>query len=402
MGKHKLFNDPIYGLINFRYEFLYDLIDHPFFQRLRRIGQMGFTHMVYPGATHSRFQHAIGALYLMESAIATLRDKGIKIDDQEAEAMCAAMLLHDIGHGPISHSLEYLIVDIHHEKISLLLMKMLNEEMGGRLDLAIDIYNGVSPRKFMHQLVSSQLDLDRMDYITRDSYYTGVAEGTIGYDRIISMLNVKNDELVVEEKAIYSIQKFLVSREIMYKQVYLHKTSIAVEQMVMQFYKRLIYVLAKDLIDINSLVASDEMKYFLTNKPLKIDNSTLMNFVQLDDNDIFMLLKSSLKSSDSILADLSDRILNRKLFKCLLSEKPFTSDFKSDIRQKIKRFEQIDDETVDWYILEGSQKITTYKPNQDEIVILKKQDNILFLSDIFPNFKILNFIDRYFMSFPTG
>ena len=401
MGKRKLFNDPIYGLINFKSEFLYDLIDHRYFQRLRRIGQMGLTHLVYPGATHTRFQHAIGALFLMQSAVDVLREKEIRISDEESEAMCIAMLLHDIGHGPISHSLERIIVNVHHEEISLSTMDLLNEEFDGRLDLAIKIFKGEYHRPFMHQLVSGQLDCDRMDYITRDSFYTGVAEGVIGYDRIISMISVVDEHLVVEEKALYSIQKFLVAREIMYKQVYLHKTSIAAEMMLRQYFKRLKYLYGLSSNGTEMLQLTEDLKYFLKNKVEKLDKKDLGKFLKLDDNDIYVLLKSSLNSEDFIIRDLATRLLGRKLFKTAISGDVFARDFTQNLRQTVKDSLNLDDQICDWYIIEGKESITTYSLDNEEIKIIRKGGDVFDLSHFFPKFNFLTIIDRYFLCYPT-
>lgn len=401
MGKRKLFNDPIYGLINFKSEFLYDLIDHQHFQRLRRIGQMGLTHFVYPGATHSRFQHAIGALYLMQSAVSVLREKGVEISDEESDAMCAAMLLHDIGHGPISHSLERVIVDVEHEDISLATMELLNTEFEGRLSLAISIFKGEYHRKFMHQLVSSQLDLDRMDYITRDSYYTGVAEGTIGYDRIISMIDVVDNSLVIEEKALYSVQKFLVAREILYKQVYLHKTSISAEVMLRQFFKRIKLLFKQDESQMDELVICSEMKYFLKNNLKNFSELDLLKFLNLDDNDIYVLLKSASRHEDFIIKDLSTRLLGRKLFKTKIFGEVIASDFRAKVRQNVVESLKLDDTICDWYIIEGKESICTYSPDNEEIKFLRKGGEVLDLSHFFPNFNFLTIIDRHFLCYPT-
>ena len=237
MSKKKIFNDPVYGFVSFPTELLYDLIDHKYFQRLRRITQLGLTHYVYPGALHTRFHHALGALHLMTEAVQTLREKGVVISDEEYEAVCVAILLHDIGHGPYSHALEHSFIDIHHEELSILFMQKLNEEFDGRLSLAMSIFEGSYKKGFLHELVSSQLDMDRLDYLIRDSYFTGVAEGVIGYDRIIKMLDVVDNQLVIEEKGIYSVEKFLVSRRVMYWQVYLHKTVLSAEQMLIAVLK---------------------------------------------------------------------------------------------------------------------------------------------------------------------
>lgn len=401
MGKQKLFNDPIYGLVNFKSEFIYDLINHPYYQRLRRIDQMGMTHLVYPGATHTRFQHAIGALYLMQSAVSKLKDKGVVITNEESEAACVAMLLHDIGHGPISHSLERLIVNVDHEVISLKIMDLLNEEFSGKLDLAIRIFKNEYNRPFLHQLVSGQLDLDRMDYITRDAYYTGVAEGTIGYDRIISMFNVVNDELVVEEKAVYSIQKFLIAREIMYKQVYLHKTSIAAEQMLKKYFQRVRIIFRQDEKLVNDVILSPAIQYFLKKDDDILAKSDVKIFLELDDTDIFIMLKSSQSNEDFIIRDLSNRLLKRNLFKTEISGEVFASDFVQSIRQKVKKSLMIDDVFCDWYIIKGREQITTYSEKKEEIKILTKQGTTTDLTKFASRLSILTYIDRYFLCYPT-
>ena len=359
------------------------------------------THYVYPGATHSRFQHAIGALYLMQSAVNVLREKDVDISTDEEEAMCAAMLLHDIGHGPISHSLEQIIIKVHHEEISLAIMNLLNKEFGGKLSLAIEIFQGNYHRKFMHQLISGQLDLDRMDYITRDSFYTGVAEGVIGYDRIISMIDVVDNSLVVEEKALYSIQKFLVAREIMYKQVYLHKASISAEVMLRQFFKRIKFLCKQDTRVINDLTMSSDLKYFFEKNIDTLGQVELMKFLDLDDNDVYVLLKSAKGHEDFILNDLSTRLLGRKLFKTEVFGQVIASDFKSKIRQKVNESLNINDAICDWYIIEGKESITTYSPDNEEIKFVRKDGHVFDLSQIFPKFNFLTLIDRHFLCYPT-
>jgi len=264
MSKSKIFNDPVYGFVSVPYGLLFNLVEHRWFQRLRRIKQVSLTHYVYPGALHTRFHHALGALHLMQQAIEVLRSKGAYISDQEAEAVSAAILLHDIGHGPFSHTLEHTLVRAHHEALSLLFMEQLNQELGGALDMTIRIFRDQYPKRFLHQLVSGQLDMDRMDYLNRDSFFTGVHEGVIGYDRIIKMLAIQNDELVVEEKGIYSIEKFLIARRLMYWQVYLHKTVLSAEQMLVQTLRR-----AKDLVRAGELVpVYGGLAYFFAPRPL--------------------------------------------------------------------------------------------------------------------------------------
>ena len=289
-NKLKIFNDPVYGFVSVPHGLLLDLVDHPHFQRLRRIRQVGLAHYVYPGALHTRFHHALGALHLMQEAIEVLRSKGTEISEAEAEAACVAILLHDIGHGPYSHALEHTIVDLHHEQLSLLFMEVLNRQFDGRLSLAIDIFTDRYDKKFLHQLVSGQLDMDRMDYLNRDSFFTGVSEGVIGYDRIIKMLAVHEGELVVEEKGIYSIEKFLIARRLMYWQVYLHKTNVSAEHMVIHLLRR-----ARELALAGSqLEASESLRWFLYRKATEQPAvpELLEHFAHLDDVDIAAAIKS--------------------------------------------------------------------------------------------------------------
>ena len=325
-NKNKILNDPVYGFITIQNELSFDLMDHPFVQRLRRISQLGLSHVVYPGAVHNRFHHAIGALHLMQEAIAVLRAKGTEISDEEDEAACAAILLHDIGHGPFSHALEHSIVKgVHHEDISALIMSRLNDEMNGALDTAIAIFNDYHPKRFLHQLVSSQLDMDRMDYLARDSFYSGVAEGKIGSERIIKMLAVKDDRLVVEEKGIYSIEKFLMARRLMYWQVYLHRTVLCAEFMLMHVLKR-----AKSLALSGAEVFTTPALSIFINESLDrakfiADPEILNRFCELDDSDITCALKVWQHHDDAILSDLSKRIVHRDLFRIELQSTPFSA-----------------------------------------------------------------------------
>jgi hypothetical protein len=325
-NKNKILNDPVYGFITIQNELSFDLMDHPFVQRLRRISQLGLSHVVYPGAVHNRFHHAIGALHLMQEAIAVLRAKGTEISDEEGEAACAAILLHDIGHGPFSHALEHSIVKgVHHEDISALIMSRLNDEMNGALDTAIAIFNDYHPKRFLHQLVSSQLDMDRMDYLARDSFYSGVAEGKIGSERIIKMLAVKDDRLVVEEKGIYSIEKFLMARRLMYWQVYLHRTVLCAEFMLMHVLKR-----AKSLALLGTDVFTTPALSIFINESLDrakfiADPEILNRFCELDDSDITCALKVWQHHDDAILSDLSKRIVHRDLFRIELQSTPFSA-----------------------------------------------------------------------------
>ena len=321
MNKKKIFNDPIYGLIRFPFDTIYEIIDHPYFQRLRRISQQALSHYVYPGALHTRFQHALGATHLMCRAIETLRSKGVYISDKEYEAVCIAILLHDVGHGPFSHALEHTLADVHHEKISVIIMKKIGEEINRDFSLVLDIFKGSYYRPFLHQLVSGQIDTDRMDYLTRDSFFSGVAEGIIGYDRIITMMNAENDQLVIEEKGIYSIEKFLMARRLMYWQVYLHKTVIAAEIMLISILERARHLTISGI----KIPSSDELNYFLSlegkesnylHKPV-----FLSNFVRLDDMDILWMIKRSVDHTDKIFGTLCKNLLDRKLLKVMLKTK---------------------------------------------------------------------------------
>ncbi len=401
MSKKKLFNDPIYGLISFPFEIIYDLIAHPYFQRLRRISQMGMSDMVYPGARHTRFQHALGATHLTLRALNVLLSKNINITKEEKEATCISILLHDIGHGPFSHTLENTILDIHHEDISVKFMEVLNEEFDGRLSLALSIYKNDYPKKFLHQLVSSQLDMDRMDYLIRDSYFTGVAEGVIGYDRIISMLHVSENELVIEEKGIHSVEKFLVSRRIMYWQVYLHKTSLAAERMLIKLFHRV-----RDLYQQGEkLDLPKSLKFFLENR---IGKSELMNspreilnhFSGLDDIDIWTTIKKCSGNQDFILNYLSSCILERKLFKIIFSDTAFDSDFIEETRQKIVAHLNVDKDHSKYLLIHGKESNQAYTTRKDEIIILNNNGSVSSISDMAEKFINTNLIIKYFLCYP--
>jgi HD superfamily phosphohydrolase len=317
-NKLKIFNDPIYGFITIPNTLIYDLIQHPYFQRLRRITQMGLSYLVYPGAHHTRFHHALGAMHIMQKAIEVLRYKEILISKEEENALYVAILLHDIGHGPFSHAMEHSIVEeLNHEQISLLFMNKLNEEFGGQLSLAIQVFKGEYHRKFMLQLISSQLDMDRMDYLKRDSFYSGVAEGNINSDRLIQMLNVMDDVLVMEEKGIYSIEKFLMARRLMYWQAYLHKTSLVAELTLTKALQRAKELFHKDI----EVDCSKPLKYFMGQKVTleNFSNTDLDTFAQLDDFDIISALKNWQHHDDFILSSLSKMIINRDLSKIKLN-----------------------------------------------------------------------------------
>lgn len=381
-NKIKIFNDPIYGLVSFPFPILYDLIEHRYFQRLRRISQTGLTYLVYPGAVHTRFHHALGALHLMTRAIDTIRSKGTVISDDEAEAVCIAILLHDIGHGPFSHALEHKILPFHHEKISLAFLEVLNDEFGGRLDLAIQIFRGEYDRKFLHQLVSSQLDMDRMDYLSRDSFFTGVAEGIIGYDRIITMLQVVDDQIVLEEKGIYSIEKFLIARNIMYWQVYLHKTVLSAEKMLLHFWGRLWQDVNRDLVAQVSeplLSIFDNVKMVDNELPT---SNLLDSFSYLDDHDVYAALKKSYDNSDLVLRLLSQGLLDRKLHKIVLSEKRIDPTLMAAQMKRLEEKYGLAEMDTKNLIFTGEETTKAYTSNVDEIKFLLRNGEVVDLQEI--------------------
>src|SRR5690554_2459749 len=316
MKKRKIINDPVFGFISIPNDFVYEVIQHPYLQRLNRIRQLGLAPFVYPGAQHSRFHHSIGAMFLMDEALKTLKEKGHDISPQEYNGALAAILMHDVGHGPFSHVLEHtLVTNIHHERISLMMMQQMNDEWSGRLQPAIDIFTDNHPKRFLHQLVSGQLDVDRLDYLRRDSFFTGVSEGNIGSARIIKMLDLKEERLVVESKGIYSIENFLMSRRLMYWQVYLHKTAVAAEKMLINTLRRARELSRKG----EELFASPALSYFLRNDPtpndFTADGEALRQFMDLDDNDVWTALKVWTTHHDTVLSVLSEGMVNRKLFK---------------------------------------------------------------------------------------
>ncbi len=370
-NKKKIINDPVFGFINIPGTLLYDLLQHPFVQRLTRIKQLGLTSYVYPGAQHTRFQHSVGAMYLMTEAIKTLRSKGISITKEEEEAVCAAILLHDVGHGPFSHALEGIIIPaVNHEALTLHIMQKINAEYQGQLDMCLQIFENKYPKTFLHQLVSGQLDMDRLDYLRRDSFFTGVTEGNIGSARIIKMLNIKDDMLVVESKGIYSIENFLMNRRLMYWQVYLHKTAFAIEKMLINTIKRAKEIAPKD----KQFFATPALNYFLNIKETDINNTDelLNNFSQLDDTDIITSLKQWMNHSDKVLSTLSCGIINRKLFKISVSNKPFNNQ---EIEQKLHAISQhmnLSHADARYLISVDEVSINMYRNNEDTIQILHK------------------------------
>ena len=375
--ERKIINDPVFGFINIPKGLLYDIVRHPLLQRLTRIKQVGLSSVVYPGAQHTRFQHSLGAFYLMSEAITQLASKGNFIFDSEAEAVQAAILLHDIGHGPFSHVLEDTIVKgIPHEEISLMLMERMNKEVDGQLSLAIQIFKDEYPKRFLHQLVSGQLDMDRLDYLRRDSFYTGVTEGNIGSARIIKMLDVADDRLVVESKGIYSIENFLMARRLMYWQVYLHKTSVAYEKMLISTLLR-----AKELASQGiELFASPALHFFLCNDitPTEFYSNPdcLENFIQLDDNDIWTALKVWSTHTDKVLSTLSMGMINRNIFKVEISSEPISEDRKKELTLQISQQLDIPLSEANYFVSTPSIEKNMYDPADDSIDIIYNDGTI--------------------------
>lgn len=375
INKLKIFNDPIYGFITIPNTLIYDLIQHPYFQRLRRISQMGMSYLVYPGAHHTRFHHALGCMHIMQKAIQTLQFKGVEITKEEENALLIAILLHDIGHGPFSHAMEHSIVeDVHHEAISLLFMNQLNEEFDGQLALAIQIFKGEYHKKFMYQLISSQLDMDRMDYLKRDSFYSGVAEGNINSDRLIQMMNVQDDFLVIEEKGIYSVEKFLVARRLMYWQTYLHKTSVVAEIILTKILKR-----AKELTQNKVLLHCSQPLSFFLNHKVSIENfdaKTLQTFAFLDDYDIMGAIKEWQFSSDFVLSSLCKMILERDLLKIQITEDKPQKENLLALKEKFCKLHSLTDKEASYFVFKGKLKNQAYSKLDEPILILKKDKTI--------------------------
>ncbi len=371
-NKLKIINDPVYGFVKIPFEIIYDLLQHCYFQRLRGIKQLGLTSLVYPGAMHNRFQHAVGAMHLMSSAVGVLQSKGIEITPEESEAVHIAILLHDIGHGPFSHALEHSIVnEVSHECISLMFMERLNNEFKGRLNLAIQIFKNEYPKKFLHQLVSSQLDMDRLDYLRRDSFYTGVTEGVIGSDRIIKMLHVHDDQLVVESKGIYSIEKFLIARRLMYWQVYLHKTAVAAEKMLVSVLNRARYLSHQG----EDLFATPTLSYFLKNDVTLADfhenENVLDYFAQLDDGDIMSAIKVWTKHKDHILSTISKALINREVFHVQLQKEAVDKTLLKQLKDKVKEAYGLNTKSeVNYFVLSDTIENYAYSISDDKIHIL--------------------------------
>jgi HD superfamily phosphohydrolase len=405
-NKRKIINDPIYGFITIPNELIYDLINHPYFQRLRRIKQLGLTNLVYPGALHTRFHHAIGAMYLMQEAVLNLKQKKVAITKDEENAVLIAILLHDIGHGPFSHALEHSIVKgVHHETVSSLLMDTLNKEFKGKLSLAIKIFNNNYKKQFLHQLVSSQLDMDRLDYLKRDSFYTGVSEGVISSDRIIKMLNVVNNELVVEYKAIYSIEKFLIARRLMYWQVYLHKTVLSAENLLVNILKRAKELSAKG----EELFATPTLKLFLINdftrEDFDRDTSLLNKFASLDDYDIMASIKVWAEHKDIILSKLCSNLLVRKLYKIELQNTPFTKDYRNKFIDRVCKAYGINKKEASYFVLTNHVNNSAYLANKFNITILMGNGALVDVAKASDQLNIQSLsktVTKYFICYPKG
>lgn len=404
-NKKKIINDPVYGFINIANDLIFDIIEHPYFQRLRRIEQLGLSHLVYPSAVHSRFSHTIGAMFLMSEAIQYLRQKGHNITDVESEAAQLAILMHDIGHGPFSHALEYSIVkNVSHEKLSLLFMESINKEFNGQLNMAIAIFKDEYPKHFLHQLVSSQLDVDRLDYLRRDSFFTGVSEGVIGTQRILKMLEVVDDKIVVEEKGIYSIENFLHSRRIMYWQVYLHKTVLVAEHLLMNILKR-----AKEVYkEGEKLYAAPALLYFLDEEAdenlFRSDKLALENFSKLDDYDIMGAIKVwAQQSNDFVLKDLSKRLINRKLLKIEFSSQKFKESRIKQLRNEAMTMFGINNHEASYYVFSDHTSNYLYSQESGSIDILSKDNSIKDITKVSEQLnanKLKKPITKYFICYP--
>ena len=402
LKKLKIFNDPIYGFIAVRNPLIYKIIEHPYFQRLRRISQMGLSYLVYPGAHHTRFHHVLGCTYLMQKAVETLRMKNIEISQEEEEALTIAILMHDMGHGPFSHALEHTFIKgLSHEVVSLKFMEILNDEFNGALDLAIEIFKGDYSRKFMNQLISGQLDMDRLDYLKRDSFYSGVAEGNINVERLITMLNVENDQLVVEFKGIYSVEKFIMARRFMYWQVYLHKTGIVAERVLVKIIDRARELMLRG----DEVPCSTTLKVFLENEinAHNFDNSKMDSFSRLDDYDVMSAIKDWCSHEDKILSYLCTSIVNRRLPKIEMKNETFHESEIVEIKDKVRKALGVSDKEVEFLVYHGSVSNKAYNAEAEQIDILYKngeQKDIVNASDS-ASIKALSMtVRKYFLCYP--
>ncbi|WP_407405533.1 HD domain-containing protein [Chryseobacterium sp.] len=397
-NKLKIINDPVHGFIKIPHEILFDVIEHPYFQRLRRISQTGLLNLIFPGATHTRFHHAIGAMHLMFTALETLKQKGIVITEEEEKSAMLAILMHDIGHGPFSHALENMLMDDwHHEKLSLLLMNRLNDEFCGQLTTAIEMFQGKYHRKFFNQLISSQLDVDRLDYLKRDSFFTGVSEGNVNAQRIISMMNVCNDELVIDAKGVYSIENFLTSRMFMYWQVYYHKTSALAEFILVKILER-----AKMLVSEGAILpATDNLQYFLNREKNAATDEDVERFTQMDDNEIIHAMKLWQKSEDFVLSYWCQCVIQRKFPKTIISSQPFSDQF---IQDKIKTVnEKLGISNANELVHQIERSLLSYSKDKQPIYLLQKSGEIVRLDqseDQLLSGLMTNKTTRYILTFP--
>lgn len=402
-NKNKIINDPVYGFLTIPTETVYDVIQHPYFQRLRRIRQLGLSELVYPGATHTRFHHALGALNLMIRAVETLKRKGVEITDEETEAVYLGILLHDIGHGPFSHTLEHVIVKgVHHEQISELMMHRINREMDGKLSLAIDIFKQkYTSKPFLGQLISGQLDMDRLDYLQRDSFYTGVSEGIVGTERIINMLNVADGQLVVEAKGIYSVEKFLIARRLMYWQVYLHKTAIAADELLFAVLQR-----ARDLAGQGTPLGNYFPLVHFMGREISaedLDDESLDLYAMLDDNDILNALKVWMGHEDTVLATLSGFMLNRRLPKIIISKTPFTAAQIQEYQEQVMKTLQVQDrDTMTYYVRTGVLENHAYKSEGGGIPILSREGKVQDMAEVTDNYNLdalKDTVTKYYLTY---
>jgi HD superfamily phosphohydrolase len=404
--KRKIINDPVYGLITVPNNLVFDIIEHPWFQRLRRIIQLGLTHYVYPSAVHTRYQHALGAMHLMTQAVEVLRSKGILISAEEEEGVLCAILLHDIGHGPYSHVLEQTIVkDLSHEDLSLMMMDSLNDFFNHRLDTANKIFRNDHPKKFLHQLVSSQLDMDRLDYLSRDSFFTGVAEGVINTDRIIKMLTVVDDQLVVEGKGIYSIEKFIISRRLMYWQVYLHKTVVAAEYMLVNILKRAKEMASEDIPLFGSPVLHLFLYSNITIEHFLEDRKWIEDFAKLDDYDILSAIKVWTAHRDPILSYLCKSLIDRHLYKVEIQNEPFDPEYVASLKEKTAAQFRLREEEIGYFLVEGTVTNNAYNPEHDRIRIQFRNNELVDVSEASDqlNISVLSTpVSKYLLCYPKN
>lgn len=401
--KRKIINDPVHGFITIQGDLMWDIIDSVWFQRLRRIKQLGLTHLVYPGALHTRFHHSLGAMHLMGQAIGTLRGKGVVITAEEEEGSLLAILLHDMGHGPFSHALEYAIVpEISHEELSLQFMRHLSEEHNGALDTAIRIFEGNYPKAFLHQLVSGQLDADRLDYLKRDSFFTGVSEGVIGTERIIKMLDVVDDQLVVEQKGVYSVEKFLLARRLMYWQVYLHKTVLAAESLLIQILRRAKYLSGNG----EKLFATPALQFFLTEHISRMQIAepyVLARFAALDDFDVIASVKVWTDHPDPVLRNLTRMLISRSLFRCILQKEPFSPSGITELREKSMSEFRCSADEAHYFVYEDITSNTAYTPDSGPILVLMKDGRVLTVSEVSDQLDISyhsHVVSKHFCCYP--